>query len=262
MTSLFTRFASVLSLLLLLAGCGGGGSLTESNLLTGDSDPHAGVSRARSLPIQGIDVARYQGDIDWDRVRRAGIRFAFIKTTEGGDHIDPRFVEYWNGAARAGVPRGAYHFMYWCRPIHEQALWFILNVPPDPNALPPVLDLEWNNHSRTCNRRVPAAEALEMAETMYNAMWVHTGKKPIIYTDINFHRDVLEGQFTDTDFWLRSVAAEPDDRFNNRDWVFWQFTATGRVDGIDGNVDRNAFHGGEAAWQAFLRGAGIQVGGS
>ena len=74
-------------------------------------------------------------------------------------------------------------------------------------------------------------------------MEYHTGKRPVIYTDINFHRDVLEGEFNGYEFWLRSVAAEPHERFGNRPWTFWQYTATGRVPGIRGDVDRNAFHG-------------------
>ena len=85
---------------------------------------NAKVARAHALPIHGIDVSRWQGKIDWALVRAAGTQFAFIKATEGGDHLDPRFTENWYGAAQAGVPRGAYHFMYWCRPAHEQAAWF------------------------------------------------------------------------------------------------------------------------------------------
>ena len=60
--------------------------------------------------IHGIDVSRYQGDIDWRRVKRAGTEFAWIKATEGGDYVDPKFMENWNQARAAGVPRGAYHF--------------------------------------------------------------------------------------------------------------------------------------------------------
>ena len=80
----------------------------------------------------------------------------------------------------------------------------------------------------------------------------HTGKRPIIYTDINFHHDVLEGEFNDYEFWLRSVAAEPHERYSNRAWTFWQYTATGRVPGIKGDVDRNAFHGSEREWKRWL----------
>ena len=66
----------------------------------GDARPHPKVARAHSLPIHGIDVSRYQGKIDWASVRDAGTQFAFIKATEGGDYVDPRFGENWVGAGR------------------------------------------------------------------------------------------------------------------------------------------------------------------
>ena len=62
----------------------------------------------------------------------------------------------------------------------------------------------------------------------------HTGKVPIIYTDINFHRDIFEGVPLDNPMWLRSVAAEPHERYKNRHWTFWQYTQTGTVPGIRG----------------------------
>jgi lysozyme len=218
----------------------------------GDVKPHPNVARAQTLPIHGIDVSRWQGRIDWAAVRAAGTQFAFIKATEGGDHIDPRFSENWYGAARAGVPRGAYHFMYWCRPADQQASWFRRSVPSDPTALPPVLDLEWNGHSRTCPRKLPRETALAEVKLMLREMEAHTGKRPIIYTDITFHRDVLEGELHDYPHWVRSVAAEPHERYRNRQWTLWQYTTTGRVPGIGGDVDRNAFYGSAADWAKFL----------
>ena len=212
---------------------------------------NAKVARAHALPIHGIDVSRWQGKIDWASVGAAGTQFAFIKATEGGDHLDPRFSENWDGAAQAGVPRGAYHFMYWCRPAHEQAAWFRRNVPNDSNALPPVLDLEWNGHSRTCPMKLPRETALAHVKLMLNEMEAHTGKRPIIYTDITFHRDVLEGELHDYPHWVRSVAAEPHERYVGRQWTMWQYTTAGRVSGIEGKVDRNAFYG-SAEWAKFL----------
>ena len=221
----------------------------------GDVRPHPKVARAHSLPIHGIDVSRYQGKIDWASVRNAGTQFAFIKATEGGDYVDPRFYENWVGARRAGVPRGAYHFMFWCRPSHEQAAWFKRNVPADPEALPPVLDLEWNGHSRTCPFKASREAALEHTKYMLREMEAHTGKRPIIYTDIPFYREILEGELQDYPMWVRSTAAEPHERYAGhagRRWTMWQYTTTGRVPGINGDVDRNAFYGGEQEWATFL----------
>lgn len=247
--------SAALLLSVLLASCGGG---TKPVIANGDVDPNPGVERAHSMPVQGIDVSYYQGDVDWKRVRDAGVKFAYLKVSEGGDHVDPRFYANWEAAAAAGLPRGAYHFMYWCRTASEQAVWFTQAVPQDPSQLPPVLDVEWNNASATCPKHVPRADAIDKIHKLLDIMEQHTGKKPIIYTDINFHRDVLDGEFNDYEFWLRSVAAEPRDRFDHRSWTFWQYTATGRVPGVRGNVDRNVFHGPEKQWREWLkaRGAG------
>jgi lysozyme len=218
-----------------------------------DAKPHDGVAAAHTMPIQGIDVSYWQGDIDWNQVRAAGVRFAYIKATEGGDHLDPKFLDNWSAAERAGVARGAYHFMYWCRPANEQALWFMLNVPPDSDALPPVLDLEWNSRSKTCPGKVDRDTALQKIKIMLDAMEAHTGKRPIIYTDPKFHREVLEGEFTNYHFWLRSVAAEPEDIYRERGWSFWQFTTTGKVPGVSGKVDRNIYNGTLADWDRVLK---------
>jgi lysozyme len=239
----------------ILAGCGVA-DFSGNYPGKGDWKPHPGVVTALNYPIHGIDVSRWQNDIDWNAVRNAGTRFVFIKATEGGDHIDPRFVANWNGARAAGIPTGAYHFVFWCRPAHEQAQWFVQHIPPARDALPPVLDLEWNTSSRTCPRKVPKEVAIEKALLMLRELEQHTGKIPVIYTDITFHREVLEGEpaFDRYPFWLRSVAARPEERYVGRRWAFWQYTATGRIPGIRGGVDRNAFYGTEDEFQGWLRG--------
>lgn len=248
--------SSRLAALLALAGLAGLAACAQPPAgvdVSGDARPHPGVARARLLPVHGVDVSRWQGSIDWVALRQGGARFAFIKATEGGDHIDPRFREHWEGARAAGVPRGAYHFVYWCRPAIEQAAWFERHLPRDPDALPPVLDLEWNGHSKTCPRTLPREQAREKVRVMLDALERHTGKRPIIYTDITFHRDVLAGAFDDYSYWLRSTAAEPAERYERDHWTFWQYTTTGRVPGVTGAVDRNAFHGTEAQWSRFTR---------
>jgi lysozyme len=218
-----------------------------------DKKPHKGVAAAHAMPVQGIDVSYYQGDIDWKKVGDAGVHFTYIKATEGGDRLDPKFLANWQAAKRAGLARGAYHFMYWCRPARDQASWFMLNVPGDGDALPPVLDVEWNSHSKTCPHRIARGKAIAKIKIMLEAMEEHTGKRPIIYTDPKFHREVLEGEFTDYHFWLRSVAAKPEAKYRARDWAFWQFTTTGRVHGVDGPVDRNIFNGTRADWKGVLK---------
>jgi lysozyme len=257
MAGLLHRLQKWVRLAFVLAVALGSGAPAEARNLyprKGDADPHDGVAAARQHVVQGIDVSKYQLDIDWLEVKKAGTRFAFIKATEGGDHLDSSFRDNWDGAKEAGIPRGAYHFVFWCRPAQDQIRWFIRNVPKDPDALPPVLDVEWN-HKSSCRKPSPEKARAKMRE-MLKAFHAHYGRKPIIYTDITFHEDVLEGvkEFDDYPFWVRSVAAKPHERYENRPWEFWQFTATGRVPGIRGDVDRNAFFGSEKQFRDWMEG--------
>ena len=250
MSYAYRRLVGLWVVAAMVAGLAFGGPVLARQLK--DHKPHKGVTRAHTMPIQGIDVSYWQGDIDWRKVRGAGIQFAFIKATEGGDHLDPKFLQNWHAAKRVGIARGAYHFIYWCRLASEQADWFVRNVPRDPDALPPVLDLEWHTHSKTCPKKISRELALKKTKIILEAMERHTGKRPIIYTDPAFHRDVLEGELKSYHYWLRSVAAEPHKIYGDRSWAFWQFTTTGSVPGIEGHVDRNIYNGSPSDWARVL----------
>lgn len=246
------NFLAVIAVFLAVLGASLDGGAAFSAGLS-DKKPHNGVAAARKMPIQGIDVSYWQGDVDWQKVKDAGVRFAYIKATEGGDRLDPKFRDNWHGAKEAGIARGAYHVMYWCGPARDQAAWFTAHVPREHDTLPPVLDVEWNGHSKTCPHTIARKAALAKMKVMLAAMEAHAGRKPIIYTDPKFHHDVLEGEFTDYQFWLRSVAAKPAVRYGARRWTFWQFTTTGRVPGVAGAVDRNTFNGTAADWKRVLK---------
>lgn len=207
---------------------------------------------ANRFPIHGIDVSKYQGVIDWQAAARGGVRFAYLKATEGGDRVDDNFKANWDGARAAGIPTGAYHFYYFCRPVADQVAWFKTHVPPATNALPPVLDMEWNHLSPTCKLRPPAEKIHADMAVFLAEMERFYGKKPIIYTTVDFHRQILTGELENYPFWVRSVKGHPSERYGKRSWAFWQYTATGTVPGVRGNVDRNAFAGSEQQWQDFL----------
>lgn len=218
----------------------------------GDTDPHDWTGRSpAAYPVHGVDVSRWNGAIDWPRVRASGAAFAFIKATEGGDILDPRFAANWEGARRAGLPRGAYHFFYFCRPAIEQARWFIAHVPKDPGALPPVLDVEWNNESPTCRRRPPPAEVRAEMTVFLEALTRHYGRRPVIYTPPDFFRDNDLARLSDYPFWLRSTAGHPQAVYPGQPWAFWQYTGTGVVPGIEGRADINVFAGDPAQWSRW-----------
>lgn len=218
-----------------------------------DATPHDWQGRSpQDHPVHGIDIARFQTQINWPSVRASGVSFAFIKATEGGDLLDPMFKKSWRAARHAGVTRGAYHFFYHCRPAIEQARWFIANVPRTRGALPPVLDMEWTPTSPTCTRRRPAAEVRREATIFMDALEAHYGQRPLLYTTVDFYRDNQLARLPRTEFWLRSVAGHPAGTYAGQPWTFWQYTGTGRVPGIEGVTDINAFVGSEAGWNAWL----------
>ena len=219
----------------------------------GDNDPHDWVGGAPWVyPIHGVDVSRYQGVIDWAQLRTEGVSFAWIKSTEGGDHIDPEFETNWHAARQAGMRRGAYHFYYFCRTPEEQARWFIRNVPREAGSLPPVLDMEWNHASRNCKRRPSGAEVRAEASRFLELIQAHYGRRPLIYTTVDFYRETGIGQLQGVDFWLRSVAGHPEDIYPGAHWVIWQYTGTGSVPGVKGNIDLNVFAGSAETWLQWL----------
>lgn len=218
----------------------------------GDTDPHgwAGTVPAR-YPVHGIDAARYQGLIDFRTAARAGIGFAWIKATEGGDFLDPGFRQNYARARAAGVPVGGYHFYYFCRSAAEQADWFIANVPRAKGDLPPVLDIEWNHTSPSCRKR-PAPHIVQAEMRVFlEKLTAAYGTRPVIYTTPDFWRDNgLEG-FGGYDLWLRSVTAHPSERYTGTHWEFWQWTGTGVVPGVRGISDVNAYRGSASDWEAW-----------
>lgn len=219
----------------------------------GDAKPQSWTGRApASYPVHGIDVSRFQGPIDWRLAAESGVSFAFLKATEGGDRVDPMFHENWQAAGRAGVPRGAYHFFYYCRPASEQADWFIRNVPRSSGGLPPVLDMEWNPFSPTCKLRPPPETVRAEATVFLERLERHYGQRPIIYTTIDFFERNEMWRLSSYPFWLRSVAAHPAERYGGHPWTFWQYTGTGIVPGVATLSDINVFRGGTAEWGAWL----------
>ena len=223
-----------------------------------DSDPvDFGKASPRHFPVHGVDVSRWQGEIDWVKLRQRGANFAFIKATEGGKHLDPMFAKNWKAAREAGVPRGAYHFFYWCRVASEQADWFIRNVPKEKGALPPVIDVEWHGNNRTCPGKLPRAKVLEKMTVFMDRLEAHYGQRPIIYTTPDFYEDNLQGKFKDHPFWLRSVAQHPKGRYPHRDFVFWQYSGTGLSAGHATEIDLNVFNGSEAAFRKWVSRAAL-----
>ena len=245
---LFSRGSfGALALAGLLAGCGGGAGPVD---VAGLNYP-----RPHDYPIHGIDVSKFQGDIDWNKVADGGVKFAWIKASEGGDHADERFQANWEGAKAAGVPHGAYHFVYWCRPPMEEMAFFEQNAPVEPDALPPVLDVEATPTSHTCHRHLTQASAIRDMQIMLNEMERHYGKRPVIYTTVDFYRRSSPTAPSPT---IRSGCARPNTiRRSGTATAPGGSGSTSRTAmcrGSPSRSTRDAFYGSREQWTAFLEG--------
>jgi len=195
--------------------------------------------------VQGVDVSWHQGPIDWRTLAADDIAFAYIKATEGADHVDTRFAFNWREAAAAGLYRGAYHFFTLCQPGARQAANFIAIVPRDAGALPAAVDLE---HMGPCRQGPTMTDIVAEARIFMDTLEAYYGVRPIIYTTREFH-DAHLSELTGERFWIRSLGVPP--RFRERDWIIWQHHNRGHKRGVSGPIDLNAFRGDLAALARF-----------
>lgn len=202
--------------------------------------PEFGIQLPVGYTVHGIDVSKYQSTIAWEevkamRVKDVQMQFAFIKATQNSSGTDPHFKRNWKKAKEAGVIRGAYHFFIASGDGKEQAAHFIDKVNLETGDLPPVLDIEQLNGVRPERLRTEAKKWLDAAEE-------HYGVKPIIYTNVDFYTNYLGEDFDDYPLWAAHYFSPGVPRIK-RDWLFWQHSDQGRVNGIVSKVDFNVFNG-------------------
>jgi lysozyme len=210
--------------------------------------PHVETGRLR-YDVIGVDVSHHQGHIDWRTLARTDVAFAYIKATEGGDFRDRLFQVNWEGAVKAGIARGAYHFFTLCRSGAEQARNFMAAVPREPGALPPAVDLE---HVGPCRSGPRLANPTKEIATFLALLQGHYGRRPILYVTSEFDWTYLRGRFDDETFWTRSIVLPPS--FRTDRWLIWQYHNCGRRAGVHGSVDLNAFRGSRRDFEAFAAG--------
>jgi lysozyme len=188
------------------------------------------MSPSEDAPLAGIDVSHFQGEVDWRAVAAAGVRFAFVKATEGLDDVDPRFAENWQQSRAAGLLRGAYHFLHPNLDARRQAAHFLAVVTLDDDALPPALDVEVTDG-------VERAALTACIETWLATVAAAVGCKPVVYTDPSFWRDNVGANLSSYPLWLACYGPQPEVPASWPTWTFWQHSQSGRVDGIAGPVD-------------------------
>lgn len=208
-----------------------------------------GIEIPSSYSVHGIDVSKYQNVIDWSSVKAMNVEdvhisFAFIKATEGNVNEDKYFKRNWKKTRSADLTRGAYHFFIATKSGKTQAENFISTVDLEPGDLPPVLDVEQTFGVPVTKLRERVREWLTVVEEFYRV-------KPIIYTNVDFYRQYLEDEFDDYPLWVAHYVNKGKPRIY-RDWHFWQYSETGRVNGIVSKVDFNVFNGDSTEFRRLL----------
>lgn len=191
------------------------------------------VSSFAEEKVTGIDVSNLQGHVDFMQVKGSGERFVICKASEGGDFADRTFIENVHGAQVAKLHVGAYHFL---RPRTgrtgtEEASHFISRLKAarlGKGDIRPSVDVEVT---------ALGAEATEIYVGQFVGALRMAGLDAMLYTFPSFME--WTRTFT-TDLWIaHSGVRRPTIPPPWKDYAIWQYTSSGRVPGVDGNVDRD-----------------------
>ncbi len=238
------RLAATAVLTLTATACGAGTTEQAAPLPPARTSPSAGATSATAAatpsatasrrPVRGVDVSHHQGQIDWDRVRRDGIEFAYLKATEGSSFVDPRFVTNAREAAGAGLRVGGYHYFTLCSPGAPQAEHFAttLAAAGEKLRMPPVVDLELIGN---CADPPPREDLVAQVRGFLDVVEARTGRRVVVYTHPDLEARFRFASVLDRRQWVRRIGSTPPDR----EWWMWQRDDAASVDGISGPVDLN-----------------------
>ena len=197
--------------------------------------------------VEGIDISVWQGNINWPAVKADGKYYASIRVSDG-TYLDTKFAQNWQGAKAAGVIRGVYQFFEPALdPIAQADLMLSKTGPYEAGDLPPMLDVE------ATGGQTPATVAARIT-TWVNHVKAATGRDPIIYTGKYFWNDNVQSNAqAGNPLWHAQYCnCCPSIANPWNGWAFWQYTSTGTIGGIAGNVDHDKWNGTLGALQQFV----------
>ena len=187
----------------------------------------------------GIDVSKWQGDIDWDKVREAGVEFAMLRISYGFI-LDTKFEENYKKAREAGIKVGAYCFN--TATDSDEALRqaeYVLSVLDGRDMdYPIVLDVESDNYNPLITS-MTNEERTDIAEIFKNEI-EEAGYSFMLYANLNWlTTKFVDERLEDWNLWIaRYCDLELGHRYNGSGNIaMWQYTDQGIVDGINGSVD-------------------------
>jgi lysozyme len=210
--------------------------------------------------LTGIDVSKFQYEIDWQTAKAQGITFAFIRACYGLTK-DPLFERNWTEAKKAGIYRSAYG---WCLLPGNQtnnAAFHWKLIKDDPGELPPTVDFESFGTSK------PGFSALQLYMTSLENL---CKRKPIMYTSKGYWMQFKEHKeqywILEYPFWIAQWNNNPAPSLPQpfETWTFWQWSSDGNglgqqygVPKKGTSIDLDRFNGSMDDFTVLINGVGI-----
>ena len=185
--------------------------------------------------IHGIDISHYQGQVFWEVIgENSKMAYVYIKASEGGDRIDPRYERNIQLAHQYGLKVGSYHFFRPKTNLTKQLENFMTQCRPGDQDLIPMIDVETKSGLSTSEFRDSLTKFITLVEEAYK-------QKPLIYTFTNFYNAHMQGAIDGYPLMIAQYNAVEPELKDGRDITMWQYTGKGRINGINGFVDKSRF---------------------
>lgn len=209
-------------------------------LLVTISTPIFAFGPSSNTIYEGIDISSWQKNVNFSKVKNSWIDIVYIKSSEGTRYIDPYFESNYKNAKANGLKVGFYHYVT-ARNVtqaKEQANFFARIISGKQIDCKLAMDFEsFGNLS--------VSQINEISKVFLETLESATKTSPIIYSNAYSAREIFSSSLNKYPLWVANYGvSKPGSNGKWSSWVGWQYTSTGRVDGISGNVDRNKFTDG------------------
>ena len=193
------------------------------------------------MSIKGIDVSEFQGNINWDKVKADGIQFAILRVGFGMDITsqDDKYIERnMSECERLGIPYGVYLFSYanTVEKAKSEAEHTLRIIKGHTLKMGVWYDIEDNATSGSVGK-----ETLTNIINTYCNIIKNAGYEVGIYANLNWLNNKIESSVQDK--WTVWVAQYNSECQYEKDYLIWQYSSSGKVNGISGNVDMNYYYG-------------------
>lgn len=200
-------------------------------------------AEAEDYELQGVDLSAHNGNVDFSRMKEAGIDFVILKASEGNGFRDSRFEENYKKAVAGGLDVGAYHFFRFDVDGVEQAKNFMSTVAGKRFDLPLAIDVEEHGNPYVFVK----SKVVRQLQNMIDELTANE-YRIMIYTNKGGYEKFIRNNFDDYPLWICSFTLPESDL----DWTIWQYSHWGNVEGVDGDVDLNLFYGNSTQWKQWI----------